>query len=341
MNATSGDPRLTVPGAEEIPAASRSLATRMLRVIKGRREIFTVYAIALVLLAIDVYLQPEVLSIRQLNVQTAATLTLIIVAAGQTLVILSGGIDLSVGGIVTLSSCFAATRLSGEHGSMAIWLVLIPLIGLGAGILNGLLIAYRGMQSFVVTLATWSIWNGVALIVLPQEGGTVPPSFTRAMNTKVGEIGIPVLAVLFLALLWVWFRSAPWGSRIAAVGSNPRSAFLSGIPVRFTLLLAYALSGMLAAIAGLFLVSQTSGASPLVGGEYVLSSVAAVVVGGVALSGGRGSFVGVIAGAYVLTLISSVVFGLGLESYWQPLLTGILLVSAVAASTFVNRNSEG
>jgi ribose transport system permease protein len=330
--ATVGAP--ATPG----PASRRSFLNRAGRFMAARREVLSVYAIGIALLLFDATLQPGILTLSNLNLQTATTLTLIIVAAGQAIVMLSGGIDLSVGGIVTLSTCFAATKL---EGNMAFWIVLILVIGAGAGALNGLLVAYRGMQPFVVTLATWSIFNGLALIVLPQEGGVIPEKYMTTLTGTVGEIGVPVLIVILLAIVWLWFRSSRWGSRIAAVGSSPRSAYLSGIPVRRTLLLAYVLSGFLAALAGLFLITQTASGSPLFGSEYVLNSVAAAVIGGVSLAGGRGSFIGAIAGAYILTLIASVVFGLGLESYWQPLLTGVLLVVAVCANTLINRSRGG
>lgn len=330
-----------VAAAKRIDAMTPGRRRRAWRALAARREILVVYLIAIVLVIVDASLQPGIFTLYELNLQTAATLTLIIVAAGQTIVMLCGGIDLSVGGIVTLSTCFAATKFAGGHGGIALWVVLIVLIGAGAGLLNGVLVAYRGLQPFVVTLATWSMWNGVALIVLPAEGGTIPESYVTSLTQDVGEIGLPVIFVLVSVALWIWFRSSRAGSRIAAVGSSSRSAYLSGVPVRRTQLLAYGLSGALAALGGLFLVTQTGSGSPLFGSEYVLSSIAAAVIGGVSLAGGRGSFVGAIAGAYILTLISSVVFGIGLASYWEPLVTGILLILAVFANTVLNRGARG
>ena len=341
----SPDTKGALPASEpemmprSVSADQRSRGSKFSRGVAARREILVIYAVALALVVADALLQPEILTFDQLNLQTATTLTLIVVAAGQTIVMLSGGIDLSVGGILTLSTCLAATKFE-SGGGMMLWIPLIILIGVGAGLLNGLIVAYRGLQPFVVTLATWSIWNGVALLVLPVEGGSIPISYLNFWSGTVGKIGVPVIMVFVLVLIWLWFRSSRWAARVVAVGSNTRSAYLSGIPVRGTLVMAYAISGGLAAIAGLVLVSQTASGSPLFGSDYVLDSVAAAVIGGVSFVGARGSFIGAIAGAFTLTLVGSVIFAIGLESYWQPLLTGLLLIAAVSVNAVLNRRLE-
>jgi ribose transport system permease protein len=277
--------------------------------------------------------QEGVFTREELNLDATATLTLLLVATGQTIVILLGGIDLSVGGIVSVSTALAATRF-GEGGSdMAFWALAIVALGLAAGAANGVLIARLRLQPFIVTLATWSIWSGVAFWVLPTEGGTIPESFTTWVTESYLGLTAPVWLVFALIVLWLWFKRTRLGVAIKATGSSENSAFLSGVPTAATTVAAYALSGLFAALAGLFLVTQTASGSPTVGNDYILNSVAAVVIGGTSLFGGRGGLGGTIAGAFVLTMIANVIFAYELESFWSPITYGALLIVAVLANS--------
>jgi ribose transport system permease protein len=277
--------------------------------------------------------QEGVLTREELNLDAAATLTLLLVATGQTLVILLGGIDLSVGGIVSVSTALAATRF-GEGGSdMAAWVLAIVVLGAAAGAANGVLIARLKLQPFIVTLATWSIWSGVAFWLLPTEGGTIPESFIGWVDNSYLGFTSPVWLVVALIVLWLWFKRTRLGVSIKATGSSENSAFLSGVPTGVTTVAAYSLSGLFAALAGLFLTTQTASGSPTVGNDYILNSVAAVVIGGTSLFGGRGGVSGTIAGAFVLTMIANVIFAYELESFWSPITYGALLILAVLANS--------
>jgi ribose transport system permease protein len=277
--------------------------------------------------------QEGVLTREELNFDAAATMTLLLVATGQTLVILGGGIDLSVGGVVSVSTALAATRF-GEGGSdMAVWALAIVVLGAAAGAANGILIARLRLQPFIVTLATWSIWSGVAFWVLPTEGGTIPESFIGWVDNSYLGLTSPVWLVVALIVLWLWFKRTRLGVGIKAMGSSENSAFLSGVPIGVTTVAAYSLSGLFAALAGLFLTTQTASGSPTVGNDYILNSVAAVVIGGTSLFGGRGGLGGTIAGAFVLTMIANVIFAYELESFWSPITYGVLLILAVLANS--------
>ena len=228
---------------------------------------------------------------------------------------------------------------------MVEWAVLIVLLGLAGGAVNGVLIARLRLQPFIVTLATWSIWGGVALWVLPTEGGTIPGSFVSWVDAKRLGITSPVLILVALVLFWVWFKRTRLGVAIRATGSSENSAFLSGVPTGLSTLAAYALSGLFAALAGLFLTTQTASGSPTVGNDFILNSVAAVVIGGTSLFGGRGGLGGTIAGAFVLTVIGDVIFALNISSFWTPITTGTLLILAVLANSltelYTRRQARG
>lgn len=290
-------------------------------------------AILLLLLAVLASLRRGVLTLDELNTDTAAAMTLILVATGETIVILRGGIDLSVGGMLSLATAIAATRGAAGPFEMAGWAALILAVGGGVGMLNGALISTLELQPFLVTLATWSIVGGTALIVLPSEGGAVPGWWVDAGAGTLFGLSLAVWSLAALLLWWAWFRRTRVALSIRAAGSNERSAFLSGVALGRSNVAAYGLSGLFAALGGLFLTSQTGSGSPTVGNDFVLPAVAAVVIGGTVLSGGRGGLVGSALGAFILTIIGNVVFVLHISSYWQPVVAGLILVLSVLATS--------
>jgi ribose transport system permease protein len=291
------------------------------------------WAMLAVLVAIYASQQEGVLTREELNLDSVATLTLLLVATGQMLVILLGGIDLSVGGVVSVTTALAATQFGGGGSGMLLWAIAIVALGAAAGAVNGVLIARLNLQPFIVTLATWSIWSGVAFWLLPTEGGTIPESFTSWVSNAYLGLTAPVWIIVALIVAWLWFKRTRLGVGIKATGSSAGSAFLSGVPIGVTTIAAYSLSGLFAALAGLFLTTQTASGSPTVGNDYILNSVAAVVIGGTSLFGGRGGLGGTIAGAFVLTMIANVIFAFELESFWAPITYGVLLIVAVLANS--------
>jgi len=330
----------SLPTTEPTPFVKRGVRSAVLRNVARYRPVYVAYGVLGLMVILYASLDPSVLNVNELNLQVSSALALILVATGQTIVLLIGGIDLSVGGVISISTCLAATKF-GAFGDQILWSVLIVLLGAGAGLANGALIAYVRLNAFVVTLASWSIFGGIALLILPTQGGSIPESYTSALTSVYGTIAVPVFVVVILAILWVWFRSTRMGVRMKAVGSSSQSAYLSGVSIARTTLLAYSLSGMFAALAGLFLVTQTSGGDPLIGNQYVLPSIAAAVIGGSSLAGGRADALGTIAGALIITLLGSVVFTLALPTYWQPVATGLLLVLAATLGALVQKRGEG
>lgn len=284
-------------------------------------------------------LSSNVFTLDELNLDTAAAMTLILAATGQTLVLLRGGIDLSIGGVISLGTVLAATRFGENPATAALWTVLILLIGTGVGMLNGLLVNRLKLQPFLVTLATWSILMGASLIVLPTDGGVFPAAWTALGNDTLLGFSSAVWLLALLGAWWSLFRRTRLGIAIRATGSNERSAFLSGVsPLRIDVV-TYGLSGLFAALAALFLTTQTGTGSPTIGKDYILPSVAAAVIGGISLFGGRGGLAGTIVGAFILILISNLVFALAISSYWQPIISGSILLIAVLASSLAEKSA--
>jgi len=304
----------------------------------------TPYLLLVLLELVYVSKQPDAFTRLAIGFTVAGGLCLAFAAAGQTIVIMTGGIDLSVGGVISLATVLAATRYHNSSASILAWTVLIVLIGAGAGALNGILLVWLNLQPFIVTLATWSFWSGVAFWILPVEGGLIPQRLLDWVNTNPAGFAVPIWILVVGLLLWMLVRRSALMFRIRAIGSNRDSAYLSGVNVPLTLITAYAISGACAAAGGVFLATQISSGSPNIGDDFILQAVAAVVIGGASLFGGNGSVAASVAGAFVLTLAGSVVFALGFSSQLEGVIRALILAAAiiaVSAGTLIKRRRQG
>jgi ribose transport system permease protein len=309
----------------------------------ARRHIWLPPLLVLIVLGVAIgVMRPSTFAIDQINIKVAAAMTLILIATGETIVVARGGIDLSVGGMLSLTTAICATR--GDPGSVEslFWIGFVLVLGAVVGVLNGLIITLGKLQPFVVTLATWSILEGCALTILPAETSGVPQTWVDAEHWMPGGIGVPMMLLGVLIVLWAWFSRTRVFNSIRAAGSNERSAYLNRISVLATNAWAYGLAGFFAAAAGLYFSTQTGAGHPTVGTQYVLPAIAAVVIGGTSLLGGRGTLIGTIVGAFILTLIGDVVFLLKLQSYWQWVMSGVILMLVVILTGLTeSRSSQG
>ena len=270
------------------------------------------------------------------NVATTAAnkgVLLAIVAMAQTLVVLTSGIDLSVGMVMVLANCLASVIVVGSSWTTALGVAAVLLVGCLCGALNGLIVIVGRLQPIVTTIATGSIYYGAALALRPVPGGDVNASLASALTGQIFGV-IPASAVLLIglvAMIWVPFRRSIIGRAAYAVGSSEMAAYMSGVPVQRAKFVAYTLSGLLGAIAGLFvtLITYSGEASAANGGTYTLYSIAAVVLGGVSLFGGSGSAIGAIFGALMFRTIGDLLFVFNVEPLWQPLFQGVVLAAAV------------
>ena len=270
------------------------------------------------------------------NVATTAAnkgVLLAIVAMAQTLVVLTSGIDLSVGMVMVLANCLASSIVVGSPVQAALGVLAVLVVGLACGAINGFIVIYGRLQPIVTTIATGAIFYGVALGLRPVPGGDVETTLADALTGQLPG-GIPASLVVLLGLVlvvWLPFRRSVTGRAAYAVGSSEIAAYMSGVPIRRAKFVAYVLSGLLASLAGLFLtfITYTGEASAANGNTYTLYSIAAVVLGGVSLFGGSGSAVGAIFGAFMFRTIGDLLFVFNVEPLWQPLFQGIVLSAAV------------
>jgi ribose transport system permease protein len=255
------------------------------------------------------------------------TMPLVMAGLAQTLVVLTRGIDLSVGGVIDLTNALAAINLGGSPLNMVVWSFVILLVGAACGLVNGLLVAIGRLQPILVTLATLSIFQGVAIRVLPQPGGQVPPEYTAVLANQ--DAPVSLLYVLLLMLLWLAFRRTQIGVSIYAIGNDETSAQSHGIEVRRTKVLAYVLGGTLSAAAGLFLAATATAGDATTGNGFTLTSIVAVVLGGISLFGGRGSGIGTMLGAFVINMIVNILFFAHIDPLYQAFYEGLFLIVAV------------
>ncbi len=279
--------------------------------------------------------------------ETAANkgVLLALVAMAQTLPVLTGGLDLSVGMIFVMTNCIASAIVQGSPLETALGVVAVLLAGTAAGLINGAIVVYGRLQPIITTLATGAIYYGIALLIRPIPSGDVNEDLADFMTGEVFQV-IPtalVLLALVVVLVWMPFRRTVVGRGCYAAGSAEGAAYMSGVQIGRSKLAAYTLAGFLCAIAGLMLtfITYSGEASAAIGGTYTLNSIAAVVIGGTSLYGGSGGAVGSIFGAFVLRTIEDLLFVFNLPPLWQPLFQGVILLLAVslgAARVFRIRN---
>ncbi|MCF6111423.1 MULTISPECIES: ABC transporter permease [Mesorhizobium] len=316
----------------------------MTRLVRRQGWVAGLLVLFVVLLVITRLIQPGYGS-GDFGSLVRAVLPYAFAVAAQTIVVIAGGIDLSVGAMMALTSVTAASMMDGASEEYALFVVPFVLaMGLVLGAVNGMLIVVTRVPDIVVTLATLFVLQGAALLVLGAPGGAVA-EWLRA--TIVGTVAIPglpeisawipkalVLLVVCLCIIWIPLKRSKLGLSIYAIGSSELAAFRSGVPVARTRIIAYALSGLFAAMGGLALTMSTGIGAPIPG-PYLLASVAAVVLGGVALGGGKGGLLGPIVAVFVLRLVRTDLTLLAIDPNVTAIIEGAIMVAVVMFGAFI------
>jgi ribose transport system permease protein len=252
------------------------------------------------------------------------------IAVGMTLVIIAGGIDLSVGSTASFAAVASASLMViGVPVPLAI--VSAGLVGMGAGLINGAMVAYAGLQPFIVTLGTLSIFRALALII--TDGNPVfglPASFRSIFAAKLWILPVPVLLVVVVgAVAGFVLRRSPLGDYLLAVGGNEEAARVAGVPIERTKIASYMISGGLASLGAMILMAWLGAADPSLGNLWELQAIAAAAIGGASLSGGRGSIIGTILGAIILGTVTNGLTLLNVQAFYQLLATGVIIIVAM------------
>ncbi|MGO1768436.1 MAG: ABC transporter permease [Microbacterium sp.] len=268
---------------------------------------------------------------------------LAIIALGATMVIVSGGIDLSVGSVAALSGMVAAVTFSQVGLPMAVSLVLALVAGAAAGLINGALVVYGRVPPFVATLAMLSVARGLTLVLSDGQPVSGFPEWFRALTSFDIAGVVPAIVVLVLILFCIgaaYMKYRPSGRAIYAIGGNEEVARLSGIDVGWMKVRVYMLAGGLAGLGGLVLTSRLNSAQPTAGTGMELDVIAAVVIGGTSLSGGVGTVIGTLIGALIIGVLRNGLNLLDVSSFWQQVVIGMVIAAAVMIDTLGRRRKR-
>jgi ribose/xylose/arabinose/galactoside ABC-type transport system permease subunit len=299
-------------------------------------------AIGLVVLCVVLWiLTPHFMTVSNLLNVAEQTSINAIVAVGMTFVILSAGIDLSVGSIVALAGVVLGTSLQAGH-PLVVALAISVLVGLASGLGNGALIAWGGLPPFIVTLGTMSVARGAALLF--TEGRPVSgfePSFRVLATGRVWFVPAPVLVMALVYLVaHVVLTRTTFGRYVYAIGGNEEATRLSGVAVRFHKTMIYGVSGLMSAVAAVILTARLNSAQPIAGMMYELDAIAATVIGGTSLMGGEGTLGGTLIGALIMGVLRNGLNLLGVSSFLQQIVIGGVIVVAVLLDTVLKRKNQ-
>ena len=328
--------------ATETPMRSAGLGSALRR--GAGRSSYTLALLGLLvgLLVFTVLIKPS-FGAFDLETLSKGAMPLAFAAAAQAVIVISGGIDLSIGSMMALSNVTAALLMQHLSPEAAVGVVpLVLVIGIVMGLVNGLLVVWTRVPDIVVTLAMSFVWAGAALLVLPRPGGSAAPWF---MSLASGGFLVDILPravvvlVVVVAVVWLPLRRSRLGLSIYAIGSDRLAAFRSGIDVARTRVVAYAVGGLFAACGGLALTMSTGIGTPTTG-LYTLQAVTAIVLGGVSLAGGRGGIVGPIAAAFILGLIRLDLVFLGVNPNLSTVIQGSIMILVVMVVGFITLRTE-
>ncbi|RPJ24196.1 MAG: ABC transporter permease [Chloroflexi bacterium] len=299
------------------------------------------FALVLLVLSliVNLILQPNMFAKDTLNSNMRVFLPIILMAVGQAIVILGGGIDISVGGIVSIVNTVLATRvgLEGSPGEMWQFVFISLLVGLLAGAINGFFIAYLRLQPIITTYATSFLYAGLALLILPNPGGGIPGSIAALYrNSTPFNLPLAFYVIAILLFVWLYLSSTRYGKFLLAVGGKAEAAYETAVPVTAVQFSTYVISGFTAALAGIAITMLSGSGNADIGNPMTLNSITAVVIGGNALSGGVGGVVGPVMGAITLGIIQNIISFASIDTWWETLVKATIIVVALAAPGIVN-----
>jgi len=305
--------------------------------MKYMSELTTVIALIILMAVITIINSNFLTANNLLNLLLQVTSNALI-AFGMTFVILTGGIDLSIGSILALSSALTAGLLgSGMPVTLAILISLI--LGCILGMMNGLLISYGKLAPFIVTLATMTIFRGATLVY--TNGNPITKGLSDTFLFQfLGQgyiVGIPfpvIIMFIVFIVLYVLLHKTAFGKSVYAIGGNEKAAYISGVKLNKVKIIIYSISGIMASISGLIITSRLSSAQPTAGASYEMDAIAAVVLGGTSLSGGKGRILGTLIGALIIGVLNNGLNIIGVSAFWQQVVKGVVILIAVLIDRF-------
>ena len=314
---------------------SRKLTERVFRIRESG-----IIVVFVVFVAVTTAVKPSFLDEQNIQFLLINTTVFALLALGETIVVVSRNVDLSIGSVLGLSAYVSASMFGSHHVGVPVAFAVGLGIGLACGVANGLMVAIGRVPSLVVTLATLYIVRGVDILIVggnQVNAQTLPDAFTQIPRATV--LGVPYLAIAIAVVIGIgayYLRSFRSGRELYAIGSNPEAARLAAIPVGRRVFTAFAVSGAIAGLAGVLWAAQYQTIDSSAGTGYELTVISAVVVGGVAIFGGSGSAVGAAVGALLLSSITSALNVLGISQLWLEAISGFLLLLAITLDRVIS-----
>ena len=316
----------------------RSRSKNYLKPVIWQRNPYLLSLIIMIfLLLLIAIFQPSYLLPGNLAIKLRVWMPLILVSFGQTLVILGGGIDLSVGAMIALINVISV-QVFGLVGinlqGVLIAIIAGTLVGILAGLVNGFCVSYLRLQPIVTTFATSIIWQGIALWVMKESGGNVPMEVYDIYSGNLLFLPLSLWVIIVIVGIYLLFKSTRYFMHLKASGGNISGSFETGLSVARIRMWSYVFCGLFTSLAALCIISETITGNPLAGEGYALQSISAVVIGGTSLAGGFGGAIGSIIGAIIMKLINDVIFFLGIPVNFQKLMQGLIIIAALAFGGF-------
>jgi ribose transport system permease protein len=299
------------------------------------------FALILLVLAIivNLILQPNMFAGETLNSNMRVFLPIILLTAGQAVVILGGGIDISSGSIVSIINAILATQVGLAGSPQAMWqFVGVSLfVGALAGAINGFFVAFLRLQPIITTYATSFLFAGFALFILPNPGGGIPPQIAE-LYRSTQPLGLPLafFVIAILLGLWGYIRSTRYGNFLFAVGGKAQAAYETAVPVTWVQFSTYVTSGLMAGFSGIAITMLSGSGNADIGSSLTLNSITAVVIGGTAMSGGIGGVAGPVMGAVTLGIIQNIISFARIDTWWETLVKATIIVAALATPGIIN-----
>jgi ribose transport system permease protein len=297
--------------------------------------------ILVTVILLNALLQKNFFAINVIQVNLLTFTPLILISIGQAIIILSGGIDLSVGTQVSLINVILAVmmRNAGDNRAAVIPAMLVAfLTALGMGFVNGFAAGYLFLAPMIATFATSAIWFGIALLILPSPGGFIPDWLVQGFSWKFSLISTPLIVIVLAYLFWVLIiKKRSLGRHIYAVGSNEAAAFANGIDTNQVKVLSYMLGSFFVLLGAFAITFQSASGDARLGASYTLTSIAAVVVGGISLKGGTGNVIGAVIGAIVLNMVINLIYFANVPSEYQEFTKGAIIIVALAMAVIYKR----
>jgi ribose transport system permease protein len=298
-----------------------------------RYPAFFPFILMILSITINLILQPNMLDRETLNSNMRVFLPLILVTVGQAIVLIGGGIDISVGGVLSIINTILATRVGLEGSPEKMWqFVIISLLaGVLAGAINGFFIAYLRLQPIITTYATSFLFFGIALFILPNPGGGIYAEIANFYRTST-PLGLPLafFVIAILLLTWAYISSTRYGKYLFAVGGKASAAYETAVPVTRVQFSIYVISGFMAALAGIAITMLSGSGNAEIGGQMTLNSITAAVIGGNAFTGGIGGVAGPVMGAITLGLFQNIISFAHINTWWETLVKALIIVLALA-----------